>query len=63
MSRRFRLADRGRVLARVRRRIRSVLDAGRRRHLADCRFYQLLSEGDGAGGPSTPEQRHTAFWR
>lgn len=35
-----------RDLIRVRRRLRGVLDASRRRHVADLRFYQLLSEGD-----------------
>ena len=35
-----------RDLVRVRRRLRPLLDAGLRRHVADLRFYQLLSEGD-----------------
>jgi hypothetical protein len=35
-----------RDLERVRRRLRAVLDAGRRRHVADVRFYQLLSDAD-----------------
>jgi len=39
-----------RVLDRVARRLRAVLDAGRRRHVADVRFYQLLSDADRARG-------------
>jgi hypothetical protein len=35
-----------RDLERVRRRLRTVLDVGQRRHVADVRFYQLLSEAD-----------------
>ena len=35
-----------RDLERVRRRLRTVLDAGQRRHVADVRFYQLLSDAD-----------------
>ena len=35
-----------RDLERVRRRLRAVLDAGQRRHVADVRFYQLLSDAD-----------------
>lgn len=35
-----------RDLERVRRRLRAVLDAGLRRHVADVRFYQLLSDAD-----------------
>jgi hypothetical protein len=44
-----------RDLARVGRRLRTVLDAGRRRHVADLRFYQLLTEGD----RDRPDRKHT----
>jgi hypothetical protein len=47
MQRRFRATTRGRVLARVRRQLRSALDARRRRHVADVRFFELLSKADG----------------
>lgn len=40
-----------RDLERVRRRLRTVLDAGQRRHVADVRFYQLLSDADRERGP------------
>jgi hypothetical protein len=35
-----------RDLERVRRRLRVLLDAGQRRHVADLRFYQLLTDND-----------------
>jgi hypothetical protein len=41
---------RRRVLARLRQRLRTVLDAGRRRHVADVRFYQLLTDADRRDG-------------
>ena len=37
-----------RDLIRLRRHLRLVLDAARRRHVADLRFYQLLSDADRA---------------
>jgi hypothetical protein len=47
-----------RDLERVRRRLRTVLDAGQRRHVADVRFYQLLSDADRerAGRRTTPKR-------
>jgi len=46
----LRTTSRGRVLAQVRRRLRSALDASRRHHVADVRFYELLSEPDVTSG-------------
>ena len=37
---------RGHDLRRVQLRLRALLDVGRRRHVADLRFYQLLSDAD-----------------
>ena len=37
---------RRRALARVEKRLRAVLDVGRRRRLADARFFQLLTRAD-----------------
>jgi len=45
---------RTRVLARLQRRLRTVLDAGRRRHMADVRFYQLLTDADRRDAPGRP---------
>jgi len=41
----------------VRRRLRSALDASRRHHVADVRFYELLSEPDVTSG-SVKLRRH-----
>ena len=53
----LRTMSRGRVLAQVRRRLRSALDASRRHHVADVRFYELLSEPDVTSG-SVKLRRH-----
>ena len=39
---------RARALARLGRRLRTVLDTRRRRHVADARFYQLLTDAERA---------------
>ena len=54
---------RARVLAGLRRRLLAVLDAGQRRHVADLRFYQLLSEGDSGGAASVQGRRRALLGR
>jgi hypothetical protein len=62
--RRFReRVTRARVLAGLRRRLLAVLDAGQRRHVADLRFYQLLSDGDSGGAASVQVQRRAPLDR
>ena len=42
----------------VRRRLRRLLDAGRRRHLADQRFYRLLGETERSSRLKSSEETH-----
>ena len=51
------------VLGQVRRRLRRLLDAGRRRHVADQRFYRLLGETERARRLTPAEETQTADGR
>jgi hypothetical protein len=55
MLREHRRMTRRRVLARLRLRLRTVLETGRRRHVADVRFYQLLTDADRRDGADAVE--------
>ena len=51
------------VLGQVRRRLRRLLDAGRRRHVADQRFYRLLGEAERPSRLTSAEETQTADGR